>query len=115
MTHKSHQPSDDKLRAAILARFAADNRTAPANLRVGVLNGIVHLTGVVSSLGTWTIAAELAENVPCVRGVVNRIEAPGAPSPARTIHLNIPSLRTKRQHREDINVKGVSHEYREDL
>jgi len=90
MTHKPQPPSDDNLRAAVLARFAADNRTASANLRVGVLNGIVHMAGVVSSLETWTVAAELAGTVPGVRGVVNRIEAPGAPSPARTIHLDIP-------------------------
>ncbi len=91
MTHDEQSPSDDDLRAAILACFAADKRTASAHLRVGVLNGIVHLAGVVTSPGTWDAAAELAESVPGVRGVVNRIEAPGAPSPARTIHLDIPS------------------------
>jgi len=80
---------DEKLRSAILSRFAADERTADADLRVGVLNGIVHLAGVVNSIETRILAAELAEGVPGIRGVVNRIEAPGAPSPARTIHLDI--------------------------
>lgn len=87
MTHLPPPPSDKSLRAAILSRFAADERTAFANLRVGVLNGIAHLAGVVNSVETRVRAAELAEEVKGVRGVVNRIEAPGAPSPARRIDL----------------------------
>ena len=59
------------------------------NLRVGVLNGIVHLAGVVDSLPERGAAEELAGQVPGVRGVVNRIEAPGAPSPAREINLDL--------------------------
>jgi osmotically-inducible protein OsmY len=94
MSHAPPQSKDDKLRAAILARFAADDRTAYANLRVGVLNGIVHLAGVVNFIETRIVAAELAEEVEGVRGVVNRIEAPGAPSPARTVHLS-PILKEK--------------------
>jgi osmotically-inducible protein OsmY len=89
MTSIQNQTTDEKLRSAILSRFAADDRTACANLRVGVLNGIVHLAGVVNSVETRILAAELAEEVPGVRGVVNRIEAPGAPSPARTVNLNL--------------------------
>lgn len=81
------QTQDEKLRAEILAKFATDDRTAYASLRVGVLNGIAHLAGVVSSIETRIRAAELAEDVPGIRGVVNRIEAPGAPPPSRTIHL----------------------------
>jgi hypothetical protein len=37
---------------------------------------------------------ELAGQAPGVRGVVNRIEAPGAPSPAREINLD---LKTRKQ------------------
>lgn len=81
-------PSDESLRAAILALFAADSRTASADLHVGVLNGIVHLAGEVSSLEVRLAAAKLAGEVAGVRGVVNRIEAPGAPSPSRRIDLN---------------------------
>lgn len=83
------QPSkpDEKLRAAVLSSLATDDRTAFANLRVGVLNGIAHLAGVVNSIETRILAAELAEDVPGIRGVVNRIEAPGAPLPARTVDL----------------------------
>jgi hypothetical protein len=80
---------DEKLRTAILARFASDDRIAFANLRVGVLNGIVHLAGVVNSIETRILAAELAEETEGVRGVVNRIEAPGAPRPDRTINLDL--------------------------
>ena len=84
--------SDESLRAAILAAFAADDRTASADLRVGVLNGIVHLAGSVDTLEKCTAAEEIAEESPGVRGVVNRIEAPGAPSPARTINLNLVNI-----------------------
>lgn len=80
---------DESLRAAILAAFSADNRTVSADLRVGVMNGIAHLAGTVDSLVGRDAAEELAGQVPGVRGVVNRIEAPGAPSPAREINLNL--------------------------
>ena len=83
------QTTDEKLRAAILSRFAADDRTAYANLRVGVVNNIAHLAGVVASIETRILAAELAEEVDGVRGVVNRIDAPGAPSPSRTVNLKL--------------------------
>ena len=80
---------DESLRAAILAAFAADDRTASADIRVGVLNQVAHLAGVVDSLAGRLAAEEIAGQVPGVRGVVNRIEAPGAPSPAREINLNL--------------------------
>jgi osmotically-inducible protein OsmY len=88
MTQPPLPPSDESLRAAILALLAADNRTASADLRVGVLNGIAHLAGTVDSLKIRDAAQELARKVRGVRGVVNRIEAPGAPSPSRRIDLN---------------------------
>ena len=91
MTQSSFMSTDEKLRATILARFISDERVAFANLRVGVSNGIVHLAGVVSSIEVRIAAAELVSDIPNVRGVVNRIEAPGAPCPGRTIHLNLQS------------------------
>lgn len=81
--------SDDELRAAVLAALTADERTANATLRVGVLNGIVHLAGKVDTLAKRAAAEELALMVDGVRGVANRIDAPGAPNPARTINLNL--------------------------
>ncbi len=89
MTNQSPPPTDEELRAEVLRCFAADERTVQESLRVGVLNGVVHLAGVVPSIDVWIAAAELAENIPGVRGVVNRIEAPDAPSPARTINLDL--------------------------
>jgi osmotically-inducible protein OsmY len=80
---------DESLRAAILAAFTADERTANADIRVGVLNQVAHLAGVVDSLARRLAAEEIAGQVAGVRGVVNRIEAPGAPSPAREINLNL--------------------------
>ena len=103
MTHKPIQTPDEKLRAAILSRFAADDRTAYANLRVGVLNGLVHLAGVVATIEIHIAAAELVQSLPGVRGVINRIEAPGAPSPSRTINLDLLPM-------TNIKIKkGVSH------
>jgi osmotically-inducible protein OsmY len=81
--------TDESLRATILAELAVDKRTASADLRVGVLNGIAHLAGKVDSLVKRTAAEEIAQGVEGVRGVVNRIEAPGAPSPAREINLDL--------------------------
>lgn len=89
MTYKPIQTPDEKLRAAILSRFAADERTSYSNLRVGVLNGIAHLAGVVTSIEIRIAAAELAQDTPGVLAVANRIEAPDAPSPARIINLNL--------------------------
>jgi osmotically-inducible protein OsmY len=80
---------DESLRAAILASLVDDRRTAAAALRVGVLNGVAHLAGCADDLACRSAAEELAAGVPGVRGVVNRIEAPGAPSPCRTIHLDL--------------------------
>lgn len=80
---------DESLRIAILAKFALDERTAHAELRVGVLNGIAHLAGRVDTLVERAAAEEIAQGVDGLRGVVNRIEAPGAPSPARTVNLDL--------------------------
>lgn len=77
------------MRAAILAVLATDVQTVGADLRVGVLNGIVHLAGSVDSLQKRARAEELVRDVQGVRGVANRIEAPGAPSPAREINLDL--------------------------
>ncbi len=88
MTQELHPASDEILRKTLLAHLAADNLTAFANLRVGVSNSIVHLAGVVASLEARIVAAEIAIGIPGVQGVVNRINAPGAPSPTRTVNLN---------------------------
>jgi osmotically-inducible protein OsmY len=87
MTDSVH--ADETLRRAILAAFAADNRIAADNLRVGVLNSIAHLAGNVDDLSKRDLAEALAQQVPGIRGVVNRIDCPGAPSPARTVNLDL--------------------------
>ncbi len=81
--------TDEILREQILAILAADNRTSGADLHVGVLNGILHLAGRVATIELRAAAEELAGRVPGVRGIVNRIEAPGAPSPSRTINIRL--------------------------
>jgi len=81
--------SDEYLREAILTVFETDSQTVSTDLRVGVLSGIAHLAGVVDSLTKRDVAEELAKHVCGIRGVVNRIEAPGAPSPSRVINLDL--------------------------
>ena len=81
--------TDEYLRDAVLNAFAMDETVASFNLRVGVLNAVVHLGGSVPSLDAWAKAEQIAAGVPGVRGIVNRIDAPGAPNPSRTIHLDL--------------------------
>ena len=80
--------NDPLLRKTILSCIADDERIAIKKLRVGVSNGIVHLAGIAASIEERELAAEIAAAIPAVRGVVNRIEAPEAPQPARVIDLN---------------------------
>jgi len=89
MMQNTPSVSDESLRAAILAALAADERSATVELRVGVLNGVAHLAGAACSLQVRAAAQELAGKIPGVRGVVNRIEAPDAPSPGREINLDL--------------------------
>mgnify|MGYP003752915175 FL=1 len=79
--------ADESLRVSVLTTLATDSRVACADLRVGVLNGIAHLAGTVETLAQRNAAEDLAGHTPGVRGVVNRIQAPGAPSPARSVDL----------------------------
>jgi osmotically-inducible protein OsmY len=81
--------TDELLRELLLANLAASRTWSFIGVRVGVLHGIVHLAGDVPSLEVRRAAADLARQVPGVRGVVNRIDAPGAPRPNRTINLNM--------------------------
>ncbi len=81
--------SDDGLRLAILEMIAADGRFASAAFHVGVSNGIAHLAGRVDSFEMRLLVEDSVSRVPGIRGVVNRIEAPGAPSPGRTVNLDL--------------------------
>ena len=67
MTELAHFIPDENLRAAILAKFAAESRIASTNVRVGVLNGIAHLAGEVDSLAKRSMAEDLAREIPGVR------------------------------------------------
>lgn len=79
---------DEKIRKEILQVFSK-RIGKKIHLRVGVLNGIVHLAGAVETNDTRTLTEELISEINGVRGVVNRIEAPGSPHPARIIHLDL--------------------------
>jgi osmotically-inducible protein OsmY len=80
---------DEITRQAVLTALMSNEQIALLELRVGVLHGVAHITGSAPSYNIWKLVEDLTMQVEGVRGVVNRIEAPGAPSPARTIHLNI--------------------------
>lgn len=88
MEKETIKTTDELLREQLLANFAASPCRPFAGVRVGVLNGVVHLAGSVDALEARQLAADLAGQLPSVRGVVNRIEAPGAPRPDRTINLD---------------------------
>jgi osmotically-inducible protein OsmY len=89
MTFPEADPTGDaQLRAGILQALARDQRTLALDIRVGVLGGFAHLAGKVPSLELRTLTELIVSSVPGVRGVANRIEAPGAPSPARTVNLS---------------------------
>ena len=51
--------SDENLRKTLLAFLAGDSLTASEDLHVGVLNGIVHLAGIVTSIEVRVAAAEM--------------------------------------------------------
>lgn len=81
-------PSDQELRQQVYQAIAANDQLRQCELRVGVANGFVHLGGKLSSPELYGYAEELVKNLAGVKGVINRIEAPGAPSPSRVIHLD---------------------------
>ena len=89
MTQQKVNKKDEKLREVILTDFVTDSLVSSTNLRVGVLNGIAHLAGAVDSMVKRETAEKLAKQVVGIRGVVNRIEAPGAPSPSRAVNLDL--------------------------
>lgn len=80
---------DTILREVVLSILAADSRTSSTDLRVGVLNGIVHLAGKVDSVTERDTVEQLVKQISGIRGVVNRIQAPGAPSPSRIIDVDL--------------------------
>jgi len=88
MSPEADPTVDEQLRDGILQALALDPRTLALDIRVGVLSGFAHLAGKVPSLELRTLTERIVSSVPGVRGVANRIEAPGAPSPARTVRLS---------------------------
>lgn len=80
---------DTQLRKEVLRALADDENTKELDIHVGVLNGIVHMAGQVPSPEMWHRSEKIAANISGVRAVVNRLEAPGAPSPARNIQLQL--------------------------
>lgn len=88
MNLQLHTRPDEQLRNLILEALV-ESIPAIADFRIGVLNGIVHLAGTASSLTERAGIEERVCSMPGVRAVVNRIAAPGAPPPGRTIQLDL--------------------------
>ncbi len=82
-------PTDEALRRAVVAALATSDQTSSLDLRVGVLGAVVHLAGGVASLEVREAVEATATGVAGVRGVVNRIMAPGAPEPSRRIDIHL--------------------------
>jgi osmotically-inducible protein OsmY len=80
---------DRQIRNMVCKELKRNHQTSPYEIRVGVLNAVVHLAGEAPNLEIWELIQKITEQIPGVRGVVNRIESPGAPEPARTIHLHL--------------------------
>lgn len=83
--------TDEDLRMEVVKALAENIHTRDLNLRVGVVNGVAHLSGSVAMLSLWELAQQIAGQVAGIRGVVNRIEAPDAPPPGRIINLDLPA------------------------
>ncbi len=103
-TNVPSNADDQELRATVLDALAADVRFTRLDLRVGVHNGLVHLGGSAPSLALRSQIERLISGIPGVRGVVNRVHAPGAPSPIRRVNLNLASTR------KNDSKKGDEHE-----
>lgn len=65
--------TDRETQLDVLAEVARDFRFKPAEIGVEVDNGIVTLTGTVSSYLKVGVAADLATNVPGVKDVANKL------------------------------------------
>ena len=89
MTEETTQNPDERMRKAVLKSLAADGSLSFSGVRVGVLNGIVHLAGVEPSFEIRQKPVEVTGRIHGVHGIVNRIDAPGAPLPARPVNLTL--------------------------
>ncbi len=66
--------SDERIREEIIDRLIRESWLDPTDVDVQVQNGEVTLTGAVETRREKRLAADLAENVPGVRNVFNRIQ-----------------------------------------
>jgi hypothetical protein len=103
-------PSDEHLRLAVLDALATNEQTGVLEIRVGVINAVAHLGGSAPSLVLWELAQDIAAQVLGIRGVVNRIAAPGAPAPSRIIHLDLPTGSPSREPSQPQEQKETSNE-----
>ena len=85
--HNSTHKDDQTLRDLVLGTLDAEQRFSQLEIRVGVKNRIIHLAGSVPTLELRDEIEVYVSKTSGIRGVVNRIRAPGAPSPGRTIDL----------------------------
>lgn len=74
MTIALEKKSDSQLQTDVLAELARDWRFRPAEVGVEVDDGVVTLTGTVSSYAKLAAAAEITARVSGVKDVANKLE-----------------------------------------
>lgn len=70
---------DTRIRAEVLARFAAEPHLRDAPLRIEVDGGLVHLYGSVRGMGEWDCAIRNAQLVANVASVVDFLQIERGP------------------------------------
>lgn len=74
---ENHLIADDQVVIAVAQALDHDARTREQTVYVNARNGIVSLSGEVSSAAVRAAVEECAASVPVVRGVLNYVQAPG--------------------------------------
>ena len=67
--HPEHSGSDESIRTALLAELESQRWWRARRSDVSVVNGVVHISGLLDSPGEKVAARVAAENIPGVRGV----------------------------------------------
>ena len=74
--HKERLTSDEAIRTALLAELDSQRWWQPDRWDVSVVDGIVHISGLLDSVQEKKAARVAAENIPGVRGVADSRSVP---------------------------------------
>jgi osmotically-inducible protein OsmY/uncharacterized protein YrrD len=84
--------SDSEVVGAVARALAADARTRDLSLSVQARHGVVQLRGTVANAAIRLAAEACAAGVPCVRGVINAVQAPGEAIPIGDLRVVQPAV-----------------------